>query len=79
MTKELFMIQRKTPATNFYTIHKNLRLQDACELLLDISENYIDEAEATFLYSDNDLFESLTIQPYDTGNDVIEYRIVEQI
>ncbi len=70
-----YLIQKKTPATNFYTIHKNIsELETAKNMLVEFAQNYDADSERG---GDSSISEDgLNMTVYECG-DFHKFRIVE--
>ncbi len=69
-----FNIQKKTPASNFYTIHKNLDLDLAKEMLVDFAKAYDADDQKSYESSLDE--DGMILQAYDQG-DLHSFRIVK--
>lgn len=69
-----FYIQKKTPASNWYTIHRNLELDTAKWMLADIGANYDADSDRS---DDSSLSEDGTFLSAYEGGDLHEFRILE--
>lgn len=67
-------LQKKSPATNWYTIHKCRDLESAKALLSEIADNY--DADSNKSQNSCRSDDGLTVTAYD-GGDAHRFRIVE--
>lgn len=70
----LYNINKKTPTGRWYTIHKNMELESAKNLLEVIAENYNNDPEK---YSESRISEDGLFMTAYESRDLHEFRIVE--
>ena len=70
----MYVIQKRTPATNYYTIHSNLTEESAKHMLAVIYRNYAKDAEN--MEEPSLAEDGMSLYAYE-GGDTIHFIVVE--